>query len=81
MTVYTYSEARRRLADVLNIARSEEVLIKRRGGETFSVIYRKSNKSPFDVPGIQTKATTNDILAAVRESRERIADRDRDAHR
>ena len=74
MKVYTYSEARRRLADVLNIARSEEVIIKRRGGETFSVIYRKSNKSPFDVPGIQTKATTNDILAAVRESRERFAE-------
>ncbi len=74
MKVYTYSEARRRLADVLNIARSEEVIIKRRGGETFSVIYRKSNKSPFDVPGIQTKATTNDILEAVRESRERSAE-------
>jgi len=74
MKVYTYSEARRRLADVLNIARSEEVIIKRRGGETFSIIYRKSNKSPFDVPGIQTKATTNDILAAVRESRERFAE-------
>lgn len=74
MKVYTYSEARRRLADVLNIARSEEVVIKRRGGETFSVIYRKSNKSPFDVPGIKTKATTKDILAAVRESRERFAE-------
>jgi len=80
MKVYTYSEARQRLADVLNIARSEEVIIKRRGGETFSIIYRKSKKSPFDVPGIQTKATTKDILAAVRESRERFADRDRDAH-
>ena len=74
MKVYTYSEARRRLADVLNIARSEEVIIKRRGGEAFSIIYRKSNKSPFDVPGIKTKATTNDILAAVRESRERFAE-------
>ena len=74
MKVYTYSEARQRLADVLNIARSEEVIIKRRSGETFSIIYRKSKKSPFDVPGIQTKATTKDILAAVRESRERFAE-------
>jgi len=74
MKVYTYSEARQRLADVLNIARSEEVVIKRRGGETFSIIFRKSKRSPFDVPGIQTKATTKDILAAVRESRERFAD-------
>ena len=74
MKVYTYSEARQRLSDVLNTARSEEVIIKRRSGETFSIIYRKSKKSPFDVPGIQTKATTKDILAAVRESRERFAE-------
>lgn len=74
MKVYTYSEARQRLADVLNIARSEEVVIKRRGGETFSIIFKKSKKSPFDVPGIQTKATTKDILAAVRESRGRFAE-------
>ena len=74
MKVYTYSEARQRLADVLNIAKNEEVIIKRRGGETFSIIYRKSIKSPFDVPGIQTKATTKDILEAVRESRERFAE-------
>lgn len=74
MKVYTYSEARQRLSDVLNTARSEEVIIKRRGGETFSIIYRKNKKSPFDVPGIQTNATTKDILAAVRESRERFAE-------
>ena len=74
MKVYTYSEARQRLAEVLNIARNEEVFIKRRGGETFSIIFRKSKRSPFDVPGIQTKATTKDILAAVRESRERFAE-------
>jgi prevent-host-death family protein len=74
MKVYTYSEARQRLAEVLNIARSEEVIIKRRSGETFSIVFRKSKKSPFDVPGIKTKATTKDIIAAVRESRERFAE-------
>jgi prevent-host-death family protein len=72
MKVYTYSEARQRLADVLNIARTEEVVIKRRGGEMFSVILKKDKKSPFDIPGIQTKATTKDILAAVKESREQF---------
>ena len=74
MKVYTYSEARQRLAEVLNIARNEEVIIKRRGGETFSIIFRKSKESPFDVPGIQTKATTKDILEAVKESRERSSE-------
>jgi hypothetical protein len=61
---------------ILNIARTEEVIIKRRGGETFSIIFRKSAKLLFDVPGIKTKATTNDILDAVKESRERFAEQD-----
>lgn len=74
MKVYTYSEARQHLADVFNTARTEEVVIKRRGGETFSIVFRKTKKSPFDVPGIQIKATTKDILSAVRESRERFAE-------
>ena len=76
MKVYTYSEARQRLASILNIARTEEVIIKRRGGETFSITFRKNEKSPFDVPGIQTKATTSDILDAVKESRGRFSGKD-----
>jgi prevent-host-death family protein len=71
MKVYTYSEARQRFSEVLNIARTEEVVIKRRGGESFSIIFRKSQKSPFDVPGIKTAATTKDILDAIKESRSR----------
>lgn len=71
MKVYTYSEARQRFSEVLNIARTEEVVIKRRGGESFSIIFKKSPKSPFDVPGITTRATTKDILNAIKESRSR----------
>ena len=71
MKVYTYSEARQRLSEVLNIARTEEVVIKRRGGEAFSITFKKSPKSPFDVPGIKTRATTKDILDAIKESRSR----------
>lgn len=71
MKVYTYSEARQNLATVLNIAKSEEVIIKRRGGESFKIIFLKSPKSPFDVAGVKTKATTKDILDAVKESRTR----------
>ena len=70
MKVYTYSEARQRFSEVLNIARTEEVIVKRRGGEAFTILYRESSKSPFDVPGIKTKASTQDILDAIRESRE-----------
>ena len=76
MKVFTYSEARQRLSAVLDMARREEVLIARRGGETFCLTYRTTPKSPFDVPGIKTKATTQDILEAVRESRSRGAQSD-----
>ncbi len=69
MKIYTYSQARQRLAEVLDTARNGAVLIQRRSGETFSVSYRREPKSPFDVPAIKTRATTADILDAVRESR------------
>lgn len=69
MKVYTYSEARQKFSAVLDIAKSEEVIIKRRGGDTFKIIFSRSPKSPFDVAGVKTKATTKDILEAVRESR------------
>jgi antitoxin (DNA-binding transcriptional repressor) of toxin-antitoxin stability system len=71
MRVFTYSEARQRLSEVLDTARREEVVITRRGGDTFCLTCRTTPKSPFDVPGIKTKATTQDILEAVRESRSR----------
>lgn len=71
MKQYTYSEARQRLSELLDTARDEEVLITRRGGDIFSVVYKPAKRSPFDVPGIETKATTKDILEAVRDSRRR----------
>jgi hypothetical protein len=76
MKVYTYSEAKKRFAEVLNIARKEEVTIKRRGGETYTIVFKKAPKSPFDIPGIETKATTEDILDAIKDSREHIAEHD-----
>ena len=79
MKVYTYSEARQRFAEVLDIARKEEVTIKRRGGETFAIVFKKTTRSPFSIPGIRTKATTKDILEAIRDSRERTAEHDRPA--
>ncbi len=70
MKVFTYSEARQHLSKLLNIAQKEEVEIRRRDGTTFSLASKqKKVKSPFDVPGIKTKATTQDILSAVRDSR------------
>ena len=70
MKVYTYSEARQRFTEVLNIAREEDVIIKRRDGEIFKIVFKKMTKSPFDVTCIKTKAKTKDILAAIKDSRE-----------
>ena len=41
MKVYTYSEARQKLATVLDIAKTEEVIIQRRGGESFKIVFIK----------------------------------------
>jgi hypothetical protein len=50
----------------------EEVRIKRKDGSIFILRAEKEKpKSPFDVPGIKTQATTQDILETVRESRAR----------
>jgi len=41
-----------------------------------ALIFRKNAKSPFDVPGIKTKAKTKDIFNAVKEYRERFTEQD-----
>lgn len=69
MKVYTYSEARQKLAQLLDLARAEDVVIQRRGGETFVLRYGPGNASPLDIPGLKTKAKTKDILSAVKDGR------------
>jgi GGDEF domain-containing protein len=71
MKVYTYTQAREQLAELLEEAKREEVIIRRRTGEQFTVVLRRQKTSPFDVPPVRTRATTEDILDAIRESRER----------
>ena len=72
MKVYTYSEARQRLARVLDEARSGgEIRIKRRDGSEFAVRPVAPGKSPLDVPGVDTGVDRAEIMAAIRESRER----------
>lgn len=72
MKVYTYSQARQKLANILKESKSEEIVIRRRSGDMFSVIPKSSaRRSPFDVPGLGKRITRKEILEAVRESRER----------
>jgi len=58
MKVFTYSEARQNLSNLLIMAQNEEIVIRRKDGAIFSLTAKKRKAtSPFDVPGIKTKAT------------------------
>ena len=76
MKVYNYSEARQNFSTVLNTALKEEVIIARRDGSKFRLVSikekKKKSKSPLEgIKGIKTSLSMNDILDAIRESRER----------
>jgi antitoxin Phd len=72
MTVYTYSQARQKLARLLEQALKEgEVIIQRKDGSTFSLKPDIADRSPLDVETVKTQVTTKDIVASIRELRER----------
>ena len=69
MKVYTYSQARQRLAALLEEARrAGAVRIRRRDGQTFVIRSEVPGESPLDVPGVRLRRR-DEIVAAVRESR------------
>jgi hypothetical protein len=73
MQVYTYSEARQKLAFVLEQAENTgKVMIRRKDGRTFVLTPLKpTNVSPLDVSTIEADVTTKEIVDFVREGRER----------
>ena len=72
MNVYTYSEARQKLASVLDTAESTgKVLIRRKDGSTFALTPEGSPKSPLDVPAIKVDLSTREIVSLVRKERGR----------
>jgi len=76
MRIYNYSEARQNFATILNTALKEDVIIARKDGSKFRLALiqenKKRNKSPLEsIKGIKTNVTMDDILDAIRESRER----------
>jgi hypothetical protein len=73
---YTYSEARQRLAAVLDEARREgRVQIRRQDGSTFVVQPVVSDRSPLDVPGVRSRLRRGEMVRLVREERERSGGR------
>jgi antitoxin Phd len=72
MKIYTYSQARQKLAALLEESKKDEVVIRRRRGDMFSIAPKlPSRRSPFDVPGLGKRITRKEILEAIHESRER----------
>lgn len=75
MKVYTYSEARQNLASLLDEAQREgAVQIRRRDGQAFTITPETASGSPLDVEGVDNlNITTEEIVALIREGRERPA--------
>ena len=73
MKSYSYSEARGNFATVLDEAeRDGAVEIRRRDGTVFRILpLRKGKESPLDVKGVKLKMSSADLVAMVREGRER----------
>jgi antitoxin (DNA-binding transcriptional repressor) of toxin-antitoxin stability system len=73
MKTYTYSEARENFATLLEEAeRDGAVEIRRRDGAAFRLSPApKAEASPLDVPGVKLNVKTQDLVAEVREGRER----------
>lgn len=70
MKVYTYSEARQKLAAVLEQARMEgEVRIRRSDGLTFVLHPTEATGSPLDVSGVDLGLSRAEIVEAIHEGR------------
>ncbi|PYV82367.1 MAG: prevent-host-death protein [Acidobacteria bacterium] len=73
MKSYSYFEARGNFATVLDEAeRDGAVEIRRRDGTVFRILpLRKSKASPLDVKRVKLGVSAADLVAIVREGRER----------
>jgi len=72
MNIYTVSEAKNHLSTLLTRAeRDGEVLLKRKDGRLFMIRPEPMHLSPLDIDGVTTGITSEEIVATVRECRER----------
>ena len=70
MNVYTYSEARRNFATLLDKAAQEgQVRVKRKDGRIFVITLETNTDSPLDVEGLDLGLTASEILEAIQERR------------
>jgi hypothetical protein len=70
MKEYTFSEARQKLASLLNSARKDgAVRIRKRDGQKFILSPERQSRSPLDVPGLNLRIKRDEIIDIVRSSR------------
>jgi uncharacterized protein (DUF433 family) len=70
VNVYTYSEARQKLASVLEqAAREGQVCIRRKDGQAFVIRPEQRTASPLDVEGLDLDLSADEIVQMVREGR------------
>jgi len=82
MIVYTYTEARQRLARLLEQVLEEgEVRIRRRDGKVFVIKQEEGGGSPLDVAPVPTELNRDEIVAEIRESRRSYPRGDRTGER
>jgi len=68
--IYSFTEARQKLASILEqAARTGEVRIKRRDGQVFVIRPQKRKGFPLNVGGVTLNLTRDDILESIQESR------------
>jgi hypothetical protein len=72
MKTYNYTEEQQNLSVIFNTAEKEDVIIKRQDGLRFKLVCMKetAGRSPFDVPGVTTNISTQEIIDILRDSRE-----------
>lgn len=73
MNMYTFTEARQKLAALLDeAARRGEVRIKRRDGQVFVIRLQARNGSPLDVKGLDLNLGLPEILQSIQEGRRKF---------
>lgn len=75
MKIYSYTEARKDFSKLLSIALGQDVIIREKNGQKYKIVPvsdKEENKSPFDVKGIKTDLSINEILEAIKESRTKV---------
>jgi len=74
MRTFKYLEAQQNFSAVLNTALTQDVVIRKRNGQKFRIIPVKENinQSPFEVSGINTNMSTEEIVEILKHSRTRL---------